>query len=327
MQRKRDLPSRFTSQSWARQKRLEFIDFHVFWEGEVTKPRIKRYFDASENTIRKDFIIYIDDLKGRMHLDEQRKRYVASPGFEPLIIEPDANDYLYFLAKGANALDLVLNHADRVEGDEMFYFPPLIVRQRIIDPYCLRTLLDVIRSNLSAYEFNTRRAKSPSVERQPCTELCITYESPNQPRPEMFWITPHALIHDGFRWSTRAHRYDYDRFGELVLDRIVGTGETRPSQAHGREEDDAWHREFSVLIGPNPKLDAPAREHIEVQYGMRGGEIAVPVKECAIVYFLKRYQIEEESLKKAPHQEPIVVLNRPEVTQRIPPRMQIPPED
>jgi hypothetical protein len=293
----------------------------------VIKPQVRGYFDASENTIRKDFEIYMLDLKGRMHLDEQRKRYVASAEFEPLIIEPDANDYLYFLAKGANALDLVLNHADRVEGDEMFYFPPLITRQRVVDPYCLRALLEVIRSNISAYEFNVRHAKSPSVERRSCLEISVTYESPNRPRPETFWITPHALVHDGFRWACRTHRYDYDRFGELVLDRVVGTGETRPSQTHGREADEAWNREFSVRIGPNPGLDAPAREHIETQYGMRGGEIAVRVKECAIVYFLKRYQIEEKSQRKAPHQEPIVVLNRPEVTERIPKRMRVPPED
>jgi hypothetical protein len=63
-----------------------------------------------------------------------------------------------------------------------------------------------------------------------------------------------------------------------------------------------------------------------VRAGRARGHVLIEVKltEAAIPYFLKRYQIEEKSSKKAPHQEPIVVLNRNEVTEVLPPHMRIP---
>ena len=82
-----------------------------------------------------------------------------------------------------------------------------------------------------------------------------------------------------------------------------------------------------IELAPNPNLPPEAQRHIEEQYDMRNGILRVPVRQASIVYFLKRYQIEEKSDKKAPHQEPLVLVNRDKATKLIPPRMRVPPEE
>jgi hypothetical protein len=305
MRLKSELPPIFEKQKWARRRRLTLIDFHLFWEGEITKSRVKNFFEASDNTVRGDFRFYVEVINGKMYLDEAENRYRATHDFRPILIEPDSDDYLYYLSQETDALDRVLNHADRVLCGDLVYLPPLIQRIRKIDPTALQLILKAIREDL---------------------DLNVGYESPNSPGTKDFWIGPHSLTHDGFRWACRAYRYDYGRFGDLVLDRVTAVDDLRLRDRHTKTEDVEWNTEFAVIIGPNPDLDEAARKHIEQQYGMIDGQIAITVKRAAIPYFLKRYQIEEKSSKKAPHQEPIVVLNRNEVTEALPPYMRIPPE-
>lgn len=84
---------------------------------------------------------------------------------------------------------------------------------------------------------------------------------------------------------------------------------------------------FEIILAPNPEMSSEAIRHIELQYEMSNGRLCVPIKRCFIPYFLKRYQIEEKSEHKAPHQEPLVVVNRDDVTKAMPPHMRIPPDN
>jgi len=60
---------------------------------------------------------------------------------------------------------------------------------------------------------------------------------------------------------------------------------------------------------------------------MRNGELRLRIRRAMLLYFLKRYQIEEQSTRKAPHQQPLVILNRAETTAALPPWKRIPPEE
>jgi hypothetical protein len=57
---------------------------------------------------------------------------------------------------------------------------------------------------------------------------------------------------------------------------------------------------------------------------MQNGVVEIEVRPCQVAYFLKRYQLEEPVSLKAPHQAPIVLLNRQEAVAAIPPGMRVP---
>ena len=293
-----------------RRARLKRIEMELYWLGTLNKSRITKEFGVDKKTTASDLKVYRDYVRGDVEV--QRNRWIAKPRFGPKLLRPRSEDFLYDLAKAAGlsapAGYSVGSSLDEIPVDA----PPEILRRRI-KPQCLRRIVRAVRRNASG-----RRASA--------VELKVEYLSPHGNDKKVLWIGPHALSHDSFRWTVRAFRTDYNRFGDVVLDRIQNVIEERDSDRKFGNKDDEWNRIVQIILVPNPGLAEEARLHIEAQYGMRKGRLVVRIRRSFIVYFLKRYQIEEKSQRKAPHQEPLVVKNREEISALIPPRMRVPPE-
>ncbi len=148
-------------------------------------------------------------------------------------------------------------------------------------------------------------------------EIEIDYRSPRALSARRYRISPHALLHDGFRWSVRCHIRGEtgDHWGEMVLDRIEEVAaETWPAAAALSGGDEDWQSIIELELVPNPGLDAAGRSLIEAQYGMQNGRKIVRVRRCMLAYFLKRYQLDEPATLKAPHQAPLALRDRAMVT-------------
>ncbi|WP_029007538.1 WYL domain-containing protein [Azospirillum halopraeferens] len=300
----KNLPAKYTSQNRERRERLQYIEFMLFWEEVINKSKMADFFDVSENTVAHDFKVYIEDIGGGMRFEKAVNRYVAEDEFRTKIIEPDAEDYLRFCISG-EATPAMFTAAERANASGIEIKLVETLERKRIDPICLRAIMQAIRAG---------------------KEIDILYKSPHRDDADAVRIFPHALCHDGFRWACRCYRRDHERFGDLVLDRVVDVMAGMHDTTLKARDDAEWHEEFVVELEPNPDLDDEQRRHIAEQYGMRDGMLCVPMRRSMIVYFLKRYQIEEKSTRKAPHQEPLVVRNREEVTGALPPRMRVPPE-
>lgn len=158
-------------------------------------------------------------------------------------------------------------------------------------------------------------------------EIEIFYRSPRAEAARLYRIFPHALLHDGFRWSVRCHirRETGGHWGEMVLDRIEEvSAQTWPAGPALIGGDVEWQRIVEIELVPNPGLDAATRSVIEEQYGMKSGRKLVRVRQCMLTYFLKRYQLEEPTTLKAPHQAPLSLYNRKMATELMPPGMRVP---
>lgn len=300
---------------WDQKRRLQYIDFELYWHGVVTRRRMRELFGVSDGTARADFGRYRVEFGGGMSRDEQSGRYTAMPNFsdfKPKLIKPDAEAYLSFLADPNRRADLVPSANEVIEVKDAnhakpksiaIYEPPILSRRRI-DPECLREVLLAMRGK---------------------QQIKIRYRSPHSSEEQWFDIYPTALGYDGFRWACRCWRLDRRRWGEIVLDRIEDESGPRPVDPSGFGRDEDWETLATVVLGPNPGLTDSQRIAVELQYEMNDGRIGIEVRKCFLVYFLKRYQLEEPTTQKAPHQAPIVVLNRAEVTSQIPPWMRVPP--
>ncbi len=286
-----------SAKAFGQLSRLQFIDQELYWSGEITRRRIAETLGVSHDTAKADLKRYRLDLAPDLTPDEQDNIYRVPLDYEPRLGRAlDPEGYLTGLSA-------------RQPSDIPVDVVPDIDRKPI-DPIVLQSILRCIKGS---------------------QELLVYYRSARWREAKPLWIYPHALTHDGFRWATRCyvHRNDEQGYwGDMVLDRIEEvTVDTRPAPAELIGKDDAWNDIVEIEIVPNPGLDAHERGLIEEQYGMTNGRKIVPVRQCQLVYFLKRYQLEEPITLKAPHQAPIVLRDRGMANGLVPVAMRVPLSD
>jgi hypothetical protein len=272
-------------------ERLAFIDQELFWAGEITRRAIEEAFGVSEETAKADLRAY---RRHRLDLKPDRRDniYRVPIDFVPSLSNPAPEAYLDRLARRRAATVPIATVPD--------------VDRRPIDPTVLQSVVRAIRD---------------------VAEIDIFYRSPRAAAATRYRIFPHALLHDGFRWSVRCYiRRDHQgHWGEMVLDRIEDVmAQSSPADPSLIGADKEWQTIIELELVPHPGLDPAATSLIEEQYGMRGGFKVVLVRQCMLAYFLKRYQLEEPITLKAPHQGPLHLRNRAMATELMPPGMRVP---
>ena len=89
---------------WGVERRLEFIEFRLFWEGGVNRSDIIRTFNVSEPQASKDLTLYQERAPENAVYDKNAKRYVATDGFRPVFLGYEPNEYLLRLRSLAEGL-------------------------------------------------------------------------------------------------------------------------------------------------------------------------------------------------------------------------------
>ena len=268
---------------WGVERRLEFIEFRLFWEGGVNRADIIDMFAVSVPQASKDLTLYQERAPQNAIYDKSAKRYVAGENFEPCFLKPDPEGYLSQLRSVA---DRVLDRSDAWIGNPPAYgATPAPIRG--VDPKTLRAVLSAIRS-------------AEAIE--------IRYQSLSRPEPKWRWIDPHAIGFDGFRWHTRAY-CEIDRtFKDFLLSRILETRGIRASEID-RSGDYGWHEQVVLEIGPHPELSETQKKVIALDYGMKCGQARIQVRRAFLYYTLKRLGLDAEAAARNPQDQQIVLLN------------------
>src|SRR3546814_8200845 len=94
-----------TTLKWGVERRLEFIEFRLFWEGVVNRSDIIDMFDVSVPQASKDLTLYQERAPHNALYDKSAKRYVASEQFEPHFLKPDPYGYLSRLDRKSTRLN------------------------------------------------------------------------------------------------------------------------------------------------------------------------------------------------------------------------------
>lgn len=267
---------------WGIEKRLEFIEFRLYWEGGINRADITERFGVSVPQASKDLTLYEEKAPGNLAYNKSAKRYLASPDFKPVFLEPYAGMYL-----------AQLRSRDGIEESWLSAVPAfdsMPVPYRRVEAEVLRAVLAAIRDERA---------------------IEIEYQSMNtdRPAPEWRWITPHALGHDGLRWHVRAYCHIDHKFKDFILSRCLRTrGDGEP--AAKPETDQFWREIFEVTLAPNPALSEPQQAVIAQDYEMTHGEVAVPVRKALLYYFQKRLRLDVAGAIDQPHEIPVIVSNR-----------------
>ena len=272
---------------WGVERRMEFIEFRVFWEGRINRRDLINKFGVSVPQASADMSRYQDLAPKNLHYDPRAKYYFSSKEFKPKFLNPDSDRYL------ANMLSLSSGIMTEEECwlTNIPAYDVLPQPRRAINPERLRRVVGAIRDGLAVQ---------------------VKYQSMNAPEPEWRWVTPHALAFDGYRWHTRAFCHRSEVFKDFVLARIVSIRLTKEHELNPAE-DREWHEMVDVRIGPHPGLTDNQSKAIELDYGMESGEMIVRIRRGFLFYFLKRLGLDLSPSAREPKFQQIVLLNREEV--------------
>ncbi len=264
---------------WGQDRRLEFIEFRLLWDGKINRGEVAEYFNVSIQQASLDFARYMVLAKDNMEYDRREKVYRATKQFIPLFIAPDTQTYLNELSGLATGtISPSFSFMRARPPCDVVTLPVRRVRTEVLLP-----ILWAMRDGI---------------------EIDMTYQSMRSPDPTRQWIAPHSLAFDGTRWHARAWCHRSSLFRDFVL--------TRFQEIHGRragsvnlQEDVEWQTFFVVEIEPNPNLTITQRESVSNDFGMVDGRLSKTIRRALVSYFVRHLRIDEDQ-----EAQPIVWANR-----------------
>ena len=266
---------------WGQERRLEFIDFRLFWDGRLNRADLANFFSISIPQASIDISLYQERAPGNIIYDRQEKAYLASDSFVPVVTSADAYSFL-------NQIRQVEGQMLPRESTFLGWYPPSGVvghPTRKVDAGTLRMILQCMRRKESVH---------------------VTYQSMNHPEPTEREIGPHAIAFDGVRWHTRAFCFEHGDFRDFVFARILSISKGRPMEIDA-QKDSAWLNMLEIIVKANPDLSVGQKRAIELDYGMEQGRLRFGVREALLFYLLQQLSLLPAS-PTGPHQQ-IVLAN------------------
>lgn len=272
---------------WSVVKRLQFIEFRLYWDGMLRRKDLTDQFEISVPQASTDLSEYQSRAPGNIQYDGSRKAYVPSPEFVPRFYNPSADDYFTRLRRDVDGVG---------QPNEMWlgWNPPLgivpTIRRRA-SASNLRKVLNAVRNSRAIY---------------------IHYQSVSKPEPTWRWITPHALGFDGFRWHVRAWCHFREDFRDFVIARMLKVTKDREENINPTD-DLEWMQQVTFRIGPNPKLSPAAQETISMDYGMTNGEVKLTTR-VSLLWYVEHYLgLDLDKYDVPAERQQIVLMNRDEI--------------
>lgn len=273
---------------WSVERRLQFLEQRLYWEGRINRADLIERFDVSVNQASADLSRYQALAPGNLVYDGSRKTYVAGTGFAPAFAPPDADRYLAELRLLGDGI------IAPGEGD-LGELPPYAVAltpRRAVPEDVLRGVLAAVRGG---------------------RVLEARYQSMSSPRPRRRRLEPHALAFDGFRWHARARDVEDGAFKDFVLGRMTEPKVSEAPAAAPASDDADWSSWVTLRIAPHPDLTPGQAAAIRADYDIAGRAREAKVRKALLFYTLKRLGLDTPPDARPPHEQHIVLVNRDEV--------------
>jgi hypothetical protein len=272
---------------WGVERRLEFVEFRLFWEGRVNRGDIVDKFGVSVTQASADINRYIALAPQNTAYDHRRRTFGRSAKFKSILLKPDASRYL---AQLRSVGDGVIDRADAWTS-QLPDYGSAPTPARGVNAEIVRAVAAAIRAN-------------EAIE--------VKYQSLSRPDPLWRWVTPHAFGFDGFRWHARAYCHLDGVFKDFLLSRVLQTRSTRTTEVDP-ECDHDWQRHVTLEIGPHPDLSDAQKHVIGLDYGMNSGKAEITVRRAFLYYALRRLGLDTSPNARRPQDQQIVLLNQDEI--------------
>lgn len=286
------MPQKKKEQRWSVEKRLEFIDFRLFWEGQINRADIMEQFGVSVPQASNDLSKYQEAAPNNLNYDHRVKKYFTSDSFKPVFIKPNADSYF------------------RQLRDDMLALKPNPSPWLSFEPE--HDIVQMPRRNINP---DVLRLVSESVKEQ--KTIKILYQSMSNQDAEWRAISPHAFAFDGMRWHARAYCRKDDIYKDFLLSRIQKVGEVT-NDLWPSDPDTVWNTHFTLQLMPHPRLTESQAKAVALDYDMKDGQLNLNVRLALLYYYLRRLGLPDadgESL--SPREQHVVVANKEETKQAL----------
>ena len=263
-------PQRVESLSHGQRERLAYIDFRLYFFGEIGRPDLSGRFGVAPAGATRDLALYREIAPQNIEFDGSNKIYRIGKDFAPLF-EHASQRVLSALALG---------FGDGVNGESHALLPcesPAALsspKMEVLAPIC-----------------RAIHAKRP---------VAMRYHSISSGESERV-IVPFALVDTGLRWHVRAFDRNSGEFRDFVVTRIEAPTllDEEPKSNERPDNDIQWTRIVELDFVPHPRLSRP--EIIRMDYGMTDGSIRMRIRAAVAGYMLLRWSVDaspDHSLKE-----------------------------
>jgi hypothetical protein len=247
----------------AQLQRLSYIEYRVWFFGEVARKDVLERFGLATAAGTRDMVLYRQLAPGNVLYEA--KTYRHAPTFQPLFQHP-AERVLAGMTTGIGV-------GEPLGGTELI---PHAVPARLHLPD-LETLATVSRAIHQRQPLRLRyhSMKTGAVERE---------------------IVPHALVDSGVRWHVRAYDRTKGEFRDLVITRMESVTPIRTisgasTQAYElASADEQWNRVISLELVPHPSHRHPLS--VAKDFGMTGNRLVVELRAAVAGYVLRQWQVD-----------------------------------
>src|ERR1700722_3358389 len=274
---------------WGVRRRLEFIDFRLFWDGRFNRSDMSETFGISAQQASADIAQYEKFAPKNLAYDRAEKAYRRTEDFMPAFIGETVERYLLQLVA-------IENRWMRPEDTWFDTIPPVEVitlGRRPTNPTVLLRVLDAVRNKL---------------------EIDIEYASLTGSLQQSRAIVPHALAHSAGRWYARSWSREHNDFREYNLNRIITVSDRRASTVDPAL-DFEWIHKINLVIVPNPRLSPERQVAVAAEHDMESGRLVRPCRLSLSFYLMSEYNLDVEPGVLKPEKQQIILQNRDEVTQ------------
>ena len=274
---------------WGVRRRLEFIDFRLFWDGRFNRGDMAEEFGVSAQQASADIALYERMAPDNLAYDRAEKAYRRTESFAPAFIGETIERYL---------LQIVAVENRWLRPDDTWFdaIPPVEVvtlGRRPTDPTVLLRVLDAVRNRL---------------------EIEVDYASLTGSPRSARTIAPHALAHSAGRWYVRSWSPDHNDFRDYNLSRISKVAIRRRSSVDPTL-DLEWVHQINLVIVPNPRLSPERQAAVASELGMTDGRLVLPCRLSLSFYLMSQYNLDVDPGVLKPEKQQIILLNRDEVIQ------------
>jgi len=271
---------------WGQERRLEFIDFRLQWEGRLNRSDLMTHFGISVPRASSDIASYAELAPGNLAYDRSARIYVATQRFSPIFPTSNAEHFLNdLLALSTSTLG--------AEGSFIGDFPSVAMAASPARSVPAEVLASVVRA-IRAHSY-----------------VDVLYQSMSRQEPAWRRISPHGLGHDGFRWHARTFCHSRGAFRDFVFARMLMVKAGEASTVN-TEDDSAWFTKMSLVLEPNVKLGVSKRRVVELDYGMTDGKLVLETRQAMLFYVLQRLGLNRDG-ELRPEAQQIQLKNVTEV--------------
>lgn len=276
---------------WSQERRLQFIDFRLQWEGRINRRDLTEFFKISVPQASADISRYSELAPQNVQYDTSSRTYVATPSFIPLFETTGPPQYLSQLL----ALERLILTADQVF---LAFRPPMAsvpLPSRAIEAKTLALMLRAI------------------AERG---MLQIRYQSIAREEEQTRFISPHAFGYDGLRWHVRAYCHLRRGFRDFVFGRILSAGQPTASTIDPTS-DLEWQTHVDLVLVPDESLTPKQRHGVEIDYGMKNGKVTIACRQAMLFYTLRTLNFELNGMPRKGDRQ-LVIANLAEIKWLLP---------